>query len=235
MFRWIFFVLLAANCLPVLFAGNADQGISGGPKSSDSRIAVGDDHAGSHLFMLDGGQMALALNAAETDGDISEQTHCYLIGPLASISVAEAIAVEVERTGGQLKRNWREVEAGSDYWVYLPSMPSNRATTRTLQELQANDIDGFIFAEGELEGAIALGAYTDKLQAEQNKERYARLGYQPEIREIGRMAREYWLSSPQQIAPKTLRQLLQLPGIEKIPQKNSRKPCKIVASAMQFQ
>ena len=233
MLRWIFFTLLLANFFPFWLSTKAAAPAT---EQSGGAGSEGRDSAAAHIRLLDeaGGGEADVRPRRAADADRAS-SRCLLVGPLTSAARVEALAGRFQSAGFPVERHWREVSAGRDYWVYLPRQPSARATTRTLQELAANNIDGFIFSEGELKGAIALGAFTDQGRAETAKTRFEELGYDAQMREIDRLAREYWLTFEGAPVPDTLARLLDLPSGGAVPQKISRMPCKTVASAMHFQ
>jgi hypothetical protein len=237
MYRWIFVALIVANFLPALMAGNDGATAIGG--LGDIKSMADSDDAGVRPLRL------LAESSAEDASDDASQltralpqrreAMCFLIGPLASMAKAETFAQHLEEAEMKLDRRWREISIGSDYWVYLPQLPSVRATTRTLQELKARDIDGFIFSEGEMKGAIALGVFTDLGAAEAKKETFLSMGYDARLQKMDRLAREYWLISDNMPRPGMMDALVNSEELGEIPQKISRRDCKIVASAMQFQ
>ena len=236
MFRWIFFLLLAANVLPVLLAGNRDVDDAEAPGAgSGTGPSAGDVQTIALLNERKSAPPASRDNEQDSAIPQRRQLRCFLLGPLASMATAEAYAGVLEASGMAISRRWREVVVGADYWVYLPRLPSSRATTRTLQELKASDVDGFIFSEGELKGAIALDVYTDKVRAERRKGEFSELGYDAEIHKMNRLAREYWLVSETAPRPAVMVDLAERENGAEIPQKISRMDCKTVASAMQFQ
>lgn len=237
MYRWIFVVLVFANFLPGLMAGNDAATAVGSPgnvKPMDDIDEIGVRplrllaESSSEDVTAEGSALARALPQRR-------EALCFLIGPLASMAKAETFAQRLEESDMTLERRWREISIGSDYWVYLPQLPSVRATTRTLQELKARDIDGFIFSEGEMKGAIALAVFTDLGAAEAKKETFISMGYDARLQKMDRLAREYWLMSDNMPRPGMMDTLMNSEDLGEIPQKISRRDCKIVASAMQFQ
>jgi len=236
MIRKIAFLLIAANIFPALLAGN-------------NHVVNTELLNANHRALADVGNMRLLSESHTVDekGVVSgsrelpqrREVTCYLIGPLASMAKAEKYAVHLESAGMAMARRWREVSVGLDYWLYLPQLPSVRATTRILQELKARDVDGFIVSEGDLKGAIALGVYTEERSADERREELVAIGYEAKLQKLDRMAREYWLTSDKPPRPGALETLLETlletEKLAEIPQKISRRDCKEVASAMQFQ
>jgi hypothetical protein len=119
--------------------------------------------------------------------------------------------------------------------VYLPAQPSTRATSRLIQELSANEIDSFVISEGDLEGALAVGVFSVKENAEKQKQRLESMGYESGIHPVQRWIREYWLLSEDTPSPEDWRKITNSISNEELPQKMSRRSCKTVASALRFQ
>ncbi len=236
MIRWIFAALLIANLFPALLAESRAPNQTPAPRAG----ALGATDPGVRTLVLLG-------EAQPESGEVErrdEESHslpqrreqaCFLVGPLVSMATAEAIAGQLESSGLTLEKRWREVAGGVDYWVHLPPQPSMRATTRVLQELKANNIDSFVFSEGELDGAIALGVYSDQAAAETQRQRFVELGYDASVYGMERLLREYWLLSDTVPDPGALDGLTQILGDREIGQNISPRSCLAVASAMHFQ
>ena len=239
MFRWCFLVLLVANLFPALMAGNRDLSsdtLAVPPASSVSLEA----YRVKPIVLLSEKSSDMVASADESEETANllpqrREERCFLIGPLAAITTSERYAEVLERANVEFNRHWREVAVGSDYWIYLPKLPSTRATTRTLQELKASKIDGFIFSDGELKGAVALAVTTDRAAAEQKRSEFAELGYDARVHQMNRLAREYWLMSENVPRPGVMIELAKSESAAEIPQKISRMGCETVASAMEFQ
>ncbi|MCK9506551.1 MAG: hypothetical protein M0Q95_20535 [Porticoccaceae bacterium] len=233
MIRWVFLLLVLANCFPALMAANLKDA-----KVAPERGERVDAGAKNILLLAEAGEQAsqsgveeAASNALPERRDVS----CFLVGPLVSAKVADQVASRFKETGLAVDSGWREVESGADYWVYLPPQPSPRATTRLLQELKANQIDSFLVFEGDLEGAIALSVFNEKENAKNFQGRMFSLGYDAEIHKMQRWIREYWLLSEAVPRGEQWQQIIKPFESDGIQQKMSRRSCKTVASAMRFQ
>lgn len=86
-----------------------------------------------------------------------------------------------------------DVEAGTDYWVYLPPLASRDASLRQLRELQSRNIDSYLITVGDLSNGISLGIFSRKDSGEGVQGRLREAGYDPFIRELPRVQRKYWV------------------------------------------
>ena len=83
--------------------------------------------------------------------------------------------------------------AGVEYWVYLPPLASRQASLRQLRELQARRIDSYIITQGELANGISLGIFPRSDSAASVMQRLRNAGYEPQVRELSRAHRSFWV------------------------------------------
>lgn len=86
-----------------------------------------------------------------------------------------------------------DASAGLDYWVYLPPLASRQASLRQLKELQARKIDSYIITQGDLSNGISLGMFPRSESAESVMQRLREVGYEPQMRELPRAHRNFWV------------------------------------------
>lgn len=231
--RWLFLALLTANLVPGFLPGNSASPITVSPQVVNLSSAKGivllseADPEVHQLAQIDNGG-SQSLSEAAGGG-------CIVVGPLASVALADRLQEALEGEGVAAKRMIREVDSGSDYWVHLQLQPSARATARLLEELKANGRESFVVSEGDLEGAIALGIYSDEEEAKANLSVLTASGYEAGIYRMQRRAREYWLLADGKPENELLSAIPDFYQSEEVPQKISRSSCKTVASAMRFQ
>jgi hypothetical protein len=94
-----------------------------------------------------------------------------------------------------------DAPAGLDYWVYLPPLASRQASLRQLKELQARKIDSYIITQGDLSNGISLGMFPRSESAESVMQRLREVGYEPQMRELPRAHRNFWV----RVAPESRR------------------------------
>nr|WP_298147469.1 SPOR domain-containing protein [uncultured Pseudomonas sp.] len=126
---------------------------------------------------------------------------CLFLGSFDQQS--EAAVVEQRLLSLDIRSSVQSVDAvgGVDYWVYLAPLGSRQASLRQLRELQARKIDSYIITEGDLANGISLGIFPRSDSAESVMQRLRGAGYEPEMRELPRAQRSYWV----RIAPESRR------------------------------
>lgn len=91
-----------------------------------------------------------------------------------------------------------DAAAGVEYWVYLEPLASRQASLRQLRELQARRIDSYIITQGDLANGISLGIFPRSDSADSVMQRLRDVGYEPQMRELSRAHRSFWVRvSPQ--------------------------------------
>ncbi|MGY4531363.1 hypothetical protein ACVW0Y_000473 [Pseudomonas sp. TE3786] len=124
-----------------------------------------------------------------------------------------------------------DAPAGLDYWVYLPPLASRQASLRQLKELQARKIDSYIITTGDLSNGISLGMFPRSESAESVMQRLREVGYEPQMRELPRAHRNFWV----RIAPESRRladdSLLQSLARDFNGLQHQLMPCESVASS----
>lgn len=94
-----------------------------------------------------------------------------------------------------------DAAAGVEYWVYLPPLASRQASLRQLRELQARRIDSYIITQGDLANGISLGIFPRSDSAGSVMQRLREVGYEPQLRELSRAHRSFWV----RVAPESRR------------------------------
>lgn len=72
---------------------------------------------------------------------------------------------------------------------------------RQLRELQARRIDSYIITQGELANGISLGIFPRSDSADSVMQRLREVGYEPQMRELSRAHRSFWV----RVAPESRR------------------------------
>jgi cell division septation protein DedD len=130
-----------------------------------------------------------------------EAAVCLFLGSFEE--EARAKVVEQRLLSLDIQTDVRSVDAaaGVEYWVYLPPLASRQASLRQLRELQARRIDSYIITQGELANGISLGIFPRNDSANSVMQRLRDVGYEPQIRELPRAHRNFWV----RVAPQSRR------------------------------
>ncbi|MHC5349291.1 SPOR domain-containing protein [Metapseudomonas furukawaii] len=160
----------------------------------------------------------------------AEAAVCLYLGGFEQERHAQEVAQRLISLDVSAEVKPLDAAAGVDYWVYMPPLASRDASLRHLKELQARKIDSYIVTQGDLVNGISLGIFPRLDSAESVMQRLRDAGYEPQMRELSRAHRDYWV----RIAPESRRlvadSLLQelsgdYPGL-----KHQLMPCEGVAS-----
>jgi cell division protein FtsN len=118
---------------------------------------------------------------------------CLFLGSYEQESQAQA--VEQRLLSLDILSRVQSVDAagGVDFWVYLAPLGSRQASLRQLRELQARKIDSYIITQGDLSNGISLGIFPRNDSAQSVMQRLRSAGYEPQIRELTRAHRNYWV------------------------------------------
>ncbi len=122
-----------------------------------------------------------------------EAAACLFLGSFEQEERARV--VEQRLLSLDIRADVRSVDAaaGVEYWVYLPPLASRQASLRQLRELQARRIDSYIITQGELANGISLGIFPRNESANSVMQRLRAVGYEPQLRELSRAHRSFWV------------------------------------------
>jgi len=155
---------------------------------------------------------------------------CMYLGGFDQEESAKLVAQRLITLDIQSRVQVVDAPAGLDYWVYLPPLASRQASLRQLKELQARKIDSYIITQGDLSNGISLGMFPRNESAESVIQRLREVGYEPQMRELPRAHRNFWV----RIAPGSRRLvddgLLQLLARDFGGLQHQLMPCESVAS-----
>lgn len=126
---------------------------------------------------------------------------CLFLGSFEQVGDAAAVEQRLLSLDIRSRVQSMDAAAGVDYWVYLPPLASRQASLRQLRELQARKIDSYIITQGDLSNGISLGIFPRSDSAESVMQRLRDAGYEPQLRELTRAHRSFWV----RIAPESRR------------------------------
>lgn len=142
-----------------------------------------------------------AESSAPADDVAPEAAVCLYLGSFEEESKARVVEQRLLSLDIQAEVRSVDAAAGVEYWVYLPPLASRQASLRQLRELQARRIDSYIITQGELANGISLGIFPRNDSANSVMQRLRDVGYEPQIREISRAHRSFWV----RVAPESRR------------------------------
>lgn len=142
-----------------------------------------------------------AESSAPADAVAPEAAVCLYLGSFEEESRARVVEQRLLSLDIQAEVRSVDAAAGVEYWVYLPPLASRQASLRQLRELQARRIDSYIITQGELANGISLGIFPRNDSANSVMQRLRDVGYEPQIRELSRAHRSFWV----RVAPESRR------------------------------
>lgn len=142
------------------------------------------------------GESSLSVEAASSGAAV-----CLFLGSFEEETRAKVVEQRLLSLDIQADVRGVDAAAGVEYWVYLPPLASRQASLRQLRELQARRIDSYIITEGELANGISLGIFPRNDSASSVMQRLRDVGYEPQIRELSRAHRSFWV----RVAPQSRR------------------------------
>jgi hypothetical protein len=125
-----------------------------------------------------------------------KQTNCKAIGPFSSLTTGQAVlerlismdlAVQLKALDSLLEEYY--------YRVLIPPVESLEVAFRNLRELQSLGIDSYVITQGKDSLGISMGVYSTALRAEEVRQKLSKDGYPTNVRQVSRIAREYWIFS----------------------------------------
>jgi len=197
--RWLFFLLLVLNLSYWYWSEHANSTYAKAASVLEPPRSMGQG-------------IQLISEAKEVGGArASEQQNprCLFLGGLRSEQRVRQVAqrllsLDIHSTLGVV-----ESVKTTEYWVYLPPLPSREGALRRLRELQVKKIDSFIINQGDLLNGISLGVFKRQESAEVARERFKADGYDVTVRAVPRMQQGYWVELGPESVPLVDRALLE--------------------------
>ncbi|WP_143247620.1 SPOR domain-containing protein [Agaribacterium haliotis] len=118
---------------------------------------------------------------------------CELVGPFADDPDAAAFVERLRSIDIEAKIEQMELPAGQSYWVHLAPEDSEQAAYRSLASLQAQGVESYVIAKGQLKNAISLGVFTYIDLANKRVESAKELGLDAQISTMKRTQIETWV------------------------------------------
>jgi hypothetical protein len=122
---------------------------------------------------------------------------CFRIGPAQTKARANELLDLIKTHAGEASIETKPGEVPSGFWVLYPKAASMEAARENRQMLLGKHVaDMWVFDRGPLQGAISLGLYTSREQAETARKQFTNKGIVTEI--VPRMVRGrvFWVRIP---------------------------------------
>jgi len=113
---------------------------------------------------------------------------CLYFGSFSGLDAGKEFADLLVLQGYDADLELDETAKIINYRVFMPPFLSQTAARRMLEELQENNIESFIIANGELSQGISLGLFSQEQLALSLQENLAGRGYPSSIQEVERSA-----------------------------------------------
>ncbi len=195
--KWIALTLLVANIVLFVFEQRTNEQPSTPVASANKPRETGRIELLSEVSVGDQ-QRTLTdaiSNPIRTEGiDGFREGACYGLGPFVDVFTGQDALEQLSALDvlGEL-RAIDEPTGESDYRVLIPPASSAEEAFRKLRELQASDIDSYVITEGQQSMGISLGVFSNLEGAQALLNQVGEMGYEPDVIEIRRQSRSYWI------------------------------------------
>jgi len=186
--RWLFFFLLALNLLCLLLWSRQVPTPTG---AAPVHYQQEDEQSIRLLSELESGQLKPKNTTSEPTAVTSNT--CQFLGSLEREDQANALRQRLAGLDIRAQIQAIDLPGALDYWLYLSPLISRQAALRQIETLRAQGIESHLIPQGELSNGISLGLFPRPEQADRLKRRLQETGYQPQLLELSRTQRRYWL------------------------------------------
>lgn len=209
MWRWLVFILLAANAGLLLWQWTApnpgvltvtDRVAGDQPplklykeaSSGELRQAVTDNADAADLPDAESAPEVRALTDNSTPP--APAVACMRVGPFGSAGAADAVASRLRSLGYSPDRQSGPGQISAGFWVYLPPYPSHAAAEDGAKQLKDKGVEDLFIVGGEDNAnAISLGLFSTLERAQNRAAAIRKLGFDPTVKERYRSGTVYWL------------------------------------------
>lgn len=181
--RWVALLLVLANL------GLFGWQWAGTPGWSPPRAAPPPDIGELELLAE-----APAVDPARAAATAVATEACFTIGPFTDPANAEAAWARLAEAGLDPSQRSTSEQVATGYRVVLPPYPSADEALGAARELARRGVDDYyvIVSDPELENAVSLGLFEEKVFAERHAATIEELGFEPELRVRTRQRTRYW-------------------------------------------
>jgi hypothetical protein len=193
--RYITITLIALNLLFLYFNLSREHATETKPE-----LPQGKDNTPSIQLLREAGISRKRLMEQVVNNPVQlvaeKESNCKAVGPFSSLTIGQEVlerlismnlAVQLKALDSVLDEYY--------YRVLIPPVESLEVAFRNLRELQSLGIDSYVITQGEDSLGISMGVYSNAFTAEDVRRKLARDGYPTSVRQVSRIAREYWIFS----------------------------------------
>lgn len=188
--KWFAAVLLLFNLLAYYWFDRESAVVD--PLGVSSGV---DDKVPSLVLLSELSEQETAAGSTDAIIHAEEGSSCWILGPMDESSI-ERLSAEMDAAGLSVTARSDVDTQIEGYWVYLPAAASEQARQQQTSALQADSIDFFVFASGQLENGVSLGFFNQRGNAEQKQRELLAAGYSPEIVSTESLGESFWVSMP---------------------------------------
>jgi len=187
--RWLFFFLLALNLLCLLlWSGQVPAPTGAAPVHYQQE----DEQSIRLLSELEPGQLKPKSATSHTEASTNSST-CQFLGSLEREDQANALRQRLAGLDIRAQIQAIDLPGALDYWLYLSPLISRQTALQQIETLKTQGIESHLIPQGELSNGISLGLFPRPEQADWLRQRLQEAGYQPQLLELSRTQRRYWL------------------------------------------
>lgn len=183
------------------------------------RILLSSEAADSEAAELEPGDAELKSVEAETTEEETPapeekpapRSDCFLIGPEPGKERAEELLGLLKSHTGEVSVEAKPGEVPAGWWILFPKAPSLEAARENRKMLAGKGVmDMWVFEKGSLQGAISLGLYSAREQAETARKQFTDKNIVTEIAPRLVQGQVYWLRIPWHRPQLELEEIVQL-------------------------
>ena len=130
-----------------------------------------------------------ALTVADPPGAVAPVTKCYALGPFRDVKDRNVVESRLHQLGLKPMQRTGEGRVETRYWVYLRSMPYEKAVRITRMLDEKNDRD-YLIVKG---NAVSLGVFDSQARADSRVETLRKYGLKPVVGHLHKTRTAYWL------------------------------------------
>jgi len=132
---------------------------------------------------------------APVDGSIPAEARCSMAGPFDRVQVERLVAA-LDESDIEYNVTGRDEITREDFWLIIPPRKTPQAAETLLEELRSRGIDSYLITEGEYQGGITLGVFSERANVDNYREVLAGQGYETAVVMHREVDNKRWLVFP---------------------------------------